>query len=103
MLLPESRGSETIVPTPGSRQWVQRSAAVKGLSVDVNYRVGTPLANLVKEPRVFWLSMHVPYACHDSGACCSSGWPIPIERSRVETVRLLRQDGSWLLPAPEAP
>jgi Fe-S-cluster containining protein len=25
------------------------------------------------------LSLHARYRCHDSGACCSSGWPIPIE------------------------
>jgi Fe-S-cluster containining protein len=26
-----------------------------------------------------WLNFHVTYACRDSGACCSSGWPIPVE------------------------
>jgi hypothetical protein len=51
----------------------------------------------------FWLSMHVPYTCRHVGACCSSGWPIPLERSRVAALRALRSDGSWLLPAPEAP
>jgi len=25
------------------------------------------------------LSIHAGYRCRDSGACCSSGWPIPIE------------------------
>jgi len=25
------------------------------------------------------LSLHAHYRCRDSGACCSSGWPIPIE------------------------
>lgn len=47
--------------------------------------------------------MHVPYECRDSGACCSSGWPIPLERSRVAVVQVLRQDGSWLRPAIDAP
>jgi hypothetical protein len=51
----------------------------------------------------FWLSMHVPYACCHVGACCSSGWPIPLERSRVAAVQSLRPDGSWLRPAPNAP
>jgi hypothetical protein len=59
--------------------------------------------NLVTEPRVFWLSMHVPYACRHSGACCSSGWSIPLEPERVAAVRNLRRDESWLLPAPGAP
>ena len=47
--------------------------------------------------------MHVPYACRHSGACCTSGWPIPLERDRVAPVRVLRADGAWLVPAPEAP
>jgi len=25
------------------------------------------------------LSVHVAYRCRDSGACCTSGWPIPVE------------------------
>jgi hypothetical protein len=51
----------------------------------------------------FWLSMHVPYACRHSGVCCSSGWAIPIEHTRTAAVALLRADGSWLCPAPDAP
>ena len=51
----------------------------------------------------YWLSMHVPYACRHSGACCSSGWDIPIERSRVTAVGVLRQNGSWLRAASGAP
>ncbi len=31
------------------------------------------------ESRVFCLSVHAPYRCHHSGACCTSGWPIPVE------------------------
>ena len=27
-----------------------------------------------------WLNFHVNYACRHSGACCTSGWPIPVER-----------------------
>jgi hypothetical protein len=44
----------------------------------------------------YWLSMHVPYVCQHAGVCCSSRWPIPVERARVSTVQLLRRDGSWL-------
>jgi hypothetical protein len=51
----------------------------------------------------YWLSMHVPYACRHSGVCCSSGWTIPIEHTRTGPVAMLRADGSWLLPAPDAP
>lgn len=51
----------------------------------------------------FWLSMHASYACRDAGACCSSGWPIPIERTKVAVVAGLRQDSTWLQPAPGAP
>ena len=42
------------------------------------------------------LGFHALYACRDSGVCCSSGWPIPIEADRIEraqsamAARLLR-------------
>jgi len=29
------------------------------------------------------LSFHAPYRCRDSGVCCSSGWPIPVEADRL--------------------
>jgi Fe-S-cluster containining protein len=29
------------------------------------------------------LSFHAPYRCRDSGACCTAGWPIPIEPDRL--------------------
>ena len=51
----------------------------------------------------YWLSMHVPYACRHSGACCSSGWPIPVERARVPQMSSLRRDTVWLLPVTDAP
>jgi hypothetical protein len=51
----------------------------------------------------YWLSMHVPYACRHSGACCSSGWDIPIERSRVDAVATLRTGTTWLRPVTGAP
>ena len=47
--------------------------------------------------------MHVPYACRHAGACCSSGWPIPIERARVDAVRTLRPDLVWLRVVADAP
>jgi Fe-S-cluster containining protein len=58
----------------------------------------------------FWLSTHLSYACRHSGVCCSSRWPIPIERDRaarvqhaIESGRLAVQAGSWLDPDPRAP
>ena len=32
------------------------------------------------------LSIHRGYACRNSGACCTAGWPIPAERATVEAV-----------------
>lgn len=55
--------------------------------------------------RHFWLNFHVAYACRHSGACCTSGWPIPVERDRVTPIRSLaaRQDDSWLRPVAGGP
>ena len=55
--------------------------------------------------RNFWLNFHVGYACRHSGACCTAGWPIPVERDRVIPIQSLasRGDCSWLLPDANAP
>ena len=29
----------------------------------------------------------MPYACRNAGACCTAGWPIPIERDRLAILR----------------
>jgi Fe-S-cluster containining protein len=42
--------------------------------------------------RFFWLNFHLPYACRHSGACCTAGWPIPIEPERA----VLISKGEWL-------
>ena len=34
-------------------------------------------------PKYFWLNFHLPYRCRHSGACCTAGWPIPIEPERA--------------------
>lgn len=60
--------------------------------------------------KFFWLNFHVPYACRDSGMCCSSGWPIPVEQSRVAAIEQviaskvipLRVE-PWLTPDESAP
>jgi hypothetical protein len=38
---------------------------------------------------VYCLSVHAAYACEHSGACCTAGWPIPVE---APLRRLLRAD-----------
>ena len=37
--------------------------------------------------RAFCLSIHAQYRCRHSGACCTAGWPIPVERERVAMLR----------------
>jgi hypothetical protein len=53
--------------------------------------------------------MHTPYGCRHSGACCSSQWPIPLERHRVDAIaaavadRRLVAPAQWLRHAPHQP
>jgi Fe-S-cluster containining protein len=58
------------------------------------------------------LSIHADYGCRSSGACCTSGWPIPLEpgvEQRLEgglrsgALRLPRLEPEWLRPAPGLP
>lgn len=57
----------------------------------------------------FWLSFHVSYTCRHAGACCSSGWPIPLERDRVPAIAQAIAAGQiaveepWLLPVVSQP
>lgn len=37
----------------------------------------------MKGVKYFWLNFHLPYRCRHSGACCTAGWPIPIEPERA--------------------
>ena len=60
--------------------------------------------------KFFWLNFHTAYACRDSGMCCSSGWPIPVERSRVPDIAgAIARDAiplrvvPWLLDAAVSP
>ena len=34
--------------------------------------------------RIYSLSIHADYRCGHSGACCTSGWPIPVEQPTAE-------------------
>jgi Fe-S-cluster containining protein len=36
--------------------------------------------------KFFWLNFQLSYACRHSGMCCTSGWPIPVEQSRVASI-----------------
>jgi Fe-S-cluster containining protein len=48
--------------------------------------------------RYFWLNFHLPYACRHSGACCTAGWPIPIEPERAMLIRNGRRPIEGVLP-----
>lgn len=55
--------------------------------------------------QTFRLALHAAYACGHSGACCRSGWAIPVERSRHAALaaRAASLGGArveWLTPAP---
>jgi hypothetical protein len=61
------------------------------------------------DPVTLWLSCHVHYACRHSGACCRSGWPLPVEAKAVPAIdqalvrgRVRTADGrvTWLDEAP---
>ncbi len=60
----------------------------------------------------WWLSCHVDYACRHSGACCRSGWPLPVETAVVPGISAAVQAGqvrtvdgttAWLNESAEAP
>jgi hypothetical protein len=38
-------------------------------------------------PPVLGLAGHAAYACRHSGACCTSGWPIPVEADLLPVIR----------------
>jgi len=49
------------------------------------------------------LSLHAPYGCRDAGACCSAGWPIPIEADRLARAEAALAAGAITLPASARP
>lgn len=66
----------------------------------------------VTTPAALWLSCHVDYACKHSGACCRSGWPLPVESGvapviaeAVSSGRVRTADGqaAWLMTSASAP
>ena len=42
--------------------------------------------------KFFWLNFHLAYRCRHTGACCTAGWPIPVEPERA----VLIKQGEWL-------
>lgn len=60
--------------------------------------------------KFFWLNFHLNYACRQSGMCCTSGWPIPVERARVPLIEdVIAREAiplrvvPWLTPDTDAP
>jgi Fe-S-cluster containining protein len=45
-------------------------------------------------PRVRALSIHADYRCRHSGACCTSGWDIPVEPETEERLRAALRSGA---------
>jgi hypothetical protein len=45
------------------------------------------------------LSIHARYACQDSGACCASGWEIPVERELDRQLRAAAAAGRLAWPS----
>jgi Fe-S-cluster containining protein len=46
-------------------------------------------------PATFALSLHRDYACLRTGACCTSGWAIPVERDTVDAVARAVDEGRF--------
>jgi hypothetical protein len=64
------------------------------------------------DPSTRWLSCHVDYACRHSGACCRSGWPLPVETGVVVAIdgaissgrlRTIDDEPEWLADSTPAP
>jgi len=61
----------------------------------VNGAAARPAASA---PRVTALSVHADFRCAHSGACCASGWTIPIEHQRQRTIEEASADGRFTAP-----
>jgi Fe-S-cluster containining protein len=48
-------------------------------------------------PRVRALSIHADYGCRHAGACCTSGWDIPVEPETEERLRAALRSGALRL------
>jgi Fe-S-cluster containining protein len=54
-------------------------------------------------PRVRALSIHADYRCRNAGACCSSGWDIPVEPEVEDRLRAALGEGRLRLEPAGAP
>jgi hypothetical protein len=48
---------------------------------------------------VLALNVHGGFECRHSGACCTAGWPIPVEAAAVDAIRAHGLAGRWALGA----
>jgi Fe-S-cluster containining protein len=44
------------------------------------------------------LSFHSTYGCRERGACCTAGWPIPVEDDRAEAIEASLRSGHLTTP-----
>ena len=51
---------------------------------------------------VWCLALHADYICRNSGACCTAGWPIHLERERVSAWREAVASGRLSVPSDDA-
>jgi Fe-S-cluster containining protein len=49
------------------------------------------------------LSVHAAYGCRDSGACCTAGWPIPVEADRLAQAERALAAGTIDIPTSARP
>ena len=49
------------------------------------------------------LTFHARYACRDSGACCTAGWPIPVEADRLTMIAAAVGAGRLVPPSSARP
>jgi Fe-S-cluster containining protein len=49
------------------------------------------------------LTLHARYGCRHSGACCTAGWPIPVEADRLTTLAAAVGDGRLIPPSRTRP
>lgn len=54
--------------------------------------------NILSESMVFSLSFHASYRCRHAGACCTAGWPIPVEADRLGVMRAALATGALASP-----
>lgn len=54
-------------------------------------------------PASFALALHASYGCRDSGACCTAGWPIPIEPANLARAEQAAHSGRLRSPAGATP